>query len=161
MRFPIKKYKNINKFTKDFSFELKKKIDEIDLNNLNKILNILSKVYKSNSKILICGNGGSAALANHFACDHQKIIFEFTNINPHFHSLCSNNSLITAISNDNGYDKVFSDQIKQIGKKNDVLIVISSSGNSKNILNALKEAKKIKIKTLSLTGFYGGKAKKI
>ena len=119
------------------------------------------KFLKNGIKILVCGNGGSAAISNHFACDHQKIIYETGKIKPFIISLAANNSLMTAISNDNNYSAVFSDQIKQIWSKGDVLIVISSSGKSKNVINALKIAKRLSLKTISLTGFSGGLAKKI
>ena len=76
-------------------------------------------------------------------------------------SLSSNSALITAISNDNGYENVYSDQILQIGKKDDILITISSSGSSKNIVKAIQSAKKLKIYCISLTGFKGGLSKKI
>ena len=83
-----------------------------------------------------------AALANHFACDHQKILSEISQLNPYIVSLSSNSSLMTAISNDNNYESVYSDQINQIGLKNDILITISSSGRSKNIVKAIEVAKK-------------------
>ena len=76
-------------------------------------------------------------------------------------SLCSNIPLITAISNDKKYDDIFSDQIIAQGNKGDILICISSSGNSKNIIKAIKSAKKIGIYSISFTGFDGGYAKKI
>jgi phosphoheptose isomerase len=76
-------------------------------------------------------------------------------------SLSSNSALMTAISNDNSYEDIYGDQILQIGKKKDVLITISSSGNSKNIIKALKVAKKKQIRCISLTGFNGGLSKKL
>ena len=76
-------------------------------------------------------------------------------------SLSNNIEIITAISNDNSYEEIFSFQLSKYGVKNDLLIAISSSGNSKNIIKAMKIAKKIGIKTISLTGFNGGQAKKL
>ena len=110
---------------------------------------------------MVCGNGGSAALANHFACDHQKLLSGVGKLRPFIVSLSSNSALMTAISNDHDYEYLFSDQIKQIGEKSDILITISSSGNSKNIINAIKVAKKMSIFTISLTGFNGGMSKKL
>ena len=162
MKFPNKKYINVINFKNDYFKTLSSTFDSINELNLKKIINLLEKNYKKRGiKILVCGNGGSAAISNHFACDHQKIIYETGKIKPFIISLSSNNSLITAISNDNDYSMVFSDQIKQIGSKGDILIVISSSGKSKNIINALKVAKKLSIKTISFTGFTGGTTKKI
>ena len=162
MKFTNKKYINVINFKNDYFKTLSSTFDSINELNLKKIINLLEKNYKKRGiKILVCGNGGSAAISNHFACDHQKIIYETGKIKPFIISLSSNNSLITAISNDNDYSMVFSDQIKQIGSKGDILIVISSSGKSKNIINAIKVAKKLSIKTISFTGFTGGTTKKI
>ena len=162
MNFPNKKYPNIKSFKNDYFKSLSSTFNSINELNLVKIIQLLEKSYKKNGiKILVCGNGGSAAISNHFACDHQKIIYETGKIKPFIISLASNSSLMTAISNDNNYSAVFSDQIKQIGSKGDVLIVISSSGKSKNVINALKIAKRLSLKTISLTGFSGGLAKKI
>ena len=162
MKFPNKKYINVINFKNDYFKTLSSTFDSINELNLKKIINLLEKNYKKRGiKILVCGNGGSAAISNHFACDHQKIIYETGKIKHFIISLSSNNSLITAISNDNDYSMVFSDQIKQIGSKGDILIVISSSGKSKNIINAIKVAKKLSIKTISFTGFTGGTTKKI
>ena len=162
MKFPNKKYHNLIKFKDDYYKSLIEAFNSINFNKLNQIIKILDKAYKNpKRKILVCGNGGSAALANHFACDHQKILNETKKLKPFLLSLSSNTALITAISNDNNYAKVFSDQILQIANKNDILITISSSGSSKNIVNAIKEAKKNKLISISLTGFDGGLSKKI
>ena len=162
VKFPNKKYITIKSYKDDYYFFLKHGYKSIDTSKLDKIIKILDKAYQDpKRKILVCGNGGSAALADHFACDHQKILNETKSLKPFLVSLCSNSALMTAISNDNKYQDVFSDQINQIGRQNDVLITISSSGKSPNIINAIKSAKKKRIKTISLTGFNGGLSKKI
>ena len=162
MKFPIKKYLTVKNFKEDYYLELQKSFLSINLSSLKKIISVLDKAYKNrNKKVIVCGNGGSAALADHFACDHQKILNEVNGLSPFVISLASNGPLITAISNDRKYEHVFSDQIKQIGKSSDILITISSSGKSKNIINAIKVAKKMSLKTISLTGFNGGLSKKI
>ena len=162
MKFPNKKYHKVSDYRKDYYDFLKSAFDSIDDIKLNKAIKILDKAYKNPKiKIFVCGNGGSAALANHFACDHQKILNETNVLKPFLISLSSNTALMTAISNDNKYDCVFSDQIEQIGQKSDILITISSSGKSQNIINAIRVAKKKSITTISLTGFDGGISKKI
>ena len=162
MKFPNKKYKNVKNFFNDYFTNINLSLASVDFNNLEKIINILSKIYKKGKhKVFVCGNGGSAALSDHFACDHQKILSETGKIKPIIISLCSNSSLMTAISNDNSYFDIFSDQIKQIGSKGDVLIIISSSGKSQNVIKALRTAKKMSIKTVSFTGFSGGLSKKL
>ncbi len=162
MKFPNRKYNNIENFKEDYYESLKKSYSSINGKKLSGIIKILDKIYKEkNNKVLVCGNGGSAALANHFACDHQKILNETKILKPFIVSLASNTALMTAISNDNNFKDIYKDQINQIGKKNDVLITISSSGNSENIVRAIQSAKKKSIKTISLTGFNGGRSKKI
>lgn len=159
-KFPNIKYYKSNFYYNDYLKEHYKTFENLSTTNLNRIINIINKKYLLGKKIFVCGNGGSAALANHFACDHQKILSSIKKIKPRLLSLCSNIPLITAISNDKKYDDVFSDQIIAQGSKGDILICISSSGNSKNIIKAIKSAKKIGIYSISFTGFDGGYAKK-
>ena len=162
MKFPIKKYLTLKSYKNDYQKSYIKSFKTIDESKLNQVTQILERAYKnSKRKIIICGNGGSAALANHFACDHQKILYETKKFRPFIISLSSNTALMTAISNDNKYENIFSDQINQIGSVNDILITISSSGKSKNIIKAIKTAKKKLMLTISLTGFDGGDSKKI
>jgi D-sedoheptulose 7-phosphate isomerase len=162
MKFPINKYNKLDYFSNDYFKTLSDLSKSIDLNNFNKIVKIIEKNYKSNrNKTFVCGNGGSAALANHYACDHQKILFETKKIKPKIISLCSNTPLITAIANDNTYAKIFKDQLKYSSNKDDILIVISSSGNSANVVEAINFANKKDLITISFTGFDGGLCKKI
>ena len=143
MKFPNKKYKSVKEYKKDYYSFLKFSFDSINDDKLSKVIKILDRAYRNpKRKILVCGNGGSAALANHFACDHQKILNETKKLKPFLISLSANSALMTAISNDEKYENVYSDQINQIGLKNDILITISSSGSSKNIVKAIMAAKK-------------------
>lgn len=129
----------------------------IDFEVINKICDILSKVVDSQNTIFAFGNGGSTAIANHFACDFSK----GSNYNKkiRYISLSNSSELITAISNDIDFDQVFSFQLDRLLNKDDVVIAISSSGNSKNIINGLLKSRDLGIFTISLTGFDGGKAK--
>ncbi|MDA9723978.1 SIS domain-containing protein [Candidatus Pelagibacter sp.] len=162
MKFPNKKYINLESFYNDYFKNLNLSLSSINLSNLKKIIKILNEIYTNDkNKLIVCGNGGSAALSDHFACDHQKILYETKKFKPFVVSLVSNFSLGTAISNDVNYRSIFTEQLKQISKNKDVLLVISSSGNSENIVNALKWANKNKMITISFTGFDGGIAKKI
>lgn len=121
---------------------------------------ILTQTAKRNGCIFWCGNGGSAADSQHLAAElvgrFEKDRKPIKSI-----SLTTDTSITTALSNDYSYDIVFKRQLQALGKPNDLLIVISTSGNSKNILEVLKEAKKKNIKTLALLGNKGGKAKKL
>lgn len=107
-------------------------------------------------RIYVCGNGGSAAIADHLVCDCLKGIRTNTKIKPKVISLTSNVPLITAIANDFGYENIFSHQLESLGKKKDLLIVISSSGNSPNIIEAIRTATAIGMTTIGFCGFDGG-----
>ncbi len=161
MKFPKKKYKNINKFFQDYILNLNNSLKNIDLKKIQKITNLIEDTIKMNKSIFICGNGGSAAISNHYVADYLKLLRTNTNLMPKIISLASNMELITAISNDLDYNKIFSYQLESLGKKNDLLILISSSGNSKNLVYALNSAKKIKMKSISFVGFKGGKLLKL
>ena len=106
------------------------------------------------------GNGGSAAISNHYVVDFLKFFREKTNYNPKIVSLSNNIETITAISNDIDYKYIFSYQAENLCNKNDLIIIISSSGNSKNIIELVKFAKKRKITTIGFSGFKGGYLKK-
>ncbi len=136
-------------------------METLDLTDLNSIIDLLLKAYKSGNQVFIMGNGGSAAIASHFACDLGKGTLK----DPYDEkekrlkviSLTDNVPLMTAYSNDLAYEHVFSQQLKNLLNAGDVVIGISSSGNSKNVLNAIELAKKNKATTIGFVGFDGGK----
>tara|TARA_B100001063_G_C16610934_1_gene475704 strand:- start:224 stop:841 length:618 start_codon:yes stop_codon:yes gene_type:complete len=156
MKFPEKKYLQINDFHFDYIKKLNDSIKTIDVKKLNKITKLIEKTIKNKKNIFVCGNGGSAAISNHYVADYLKLLRTNTNLKPKIISLVSNIELITAISNDIDYKKIFSYQIESLGQKNDLLLMISSSGNSKNLVDALQTAKKRNMKTISFLGFNGG-----
>jgi len=130
--------------------------DKKILKNILKASEILIKSLKKKKKILLCGNGGSAADSQHIAAE---LVSKF-NLNRSPLSavaLTTDTSILTSVGNDFGFDFIFSKQVEAIGNKDDVLIAYSTSGNSQNILEALKTAKKKKIKTIVLTGKRKGK----
>ena len=126
---------------------------------IEKITVHLEKLIKDNKKIFVCGNGGSASISNHFLCDFNKGIKASSSgkFLPKIISLSNSIELITAISNDLSFDKVFEYQLENLSNEGDTLIVISCSGKSKNILNAIKFANKKKINIISLIGFNSDK----
>ena len=154
------KYKNISPFSSDYINALIKVLKDIDQKKLIKITDIIEKAVSKKKNIFVCGNGGSAAIANHFICDYLKYMKTNNNLSPQVISLSSSLELITAISNDISYDDIFSYQLEALGKRGDLLIAISSSGNSKNIINVIKLAKQKQIISISFTGFKGGYVKK-
>jgi phosphoheptose isomerase len=158
-KFPVKKYRSIL----DFSLDYSKLISSALQKNFNQIsfaaLEIEKKKKKKNTNF-VCGNGGSSAIANHFVCDYLKGLSTDTNLNPKVISLNAHSELISAISNDIGNDEIFSFQASKLVKKNDLIILFSSSGNSNNIKKLLQFTKKNKIKTIGFSGFGGGYLKK-
>lgn len=133
----------------------------VDAKALDAVSEVLVESFSTGRNIFVCGNGGSAAIADHFCCDHSKGVYADTGFLPQIQPLTGNISTLTAIANDMGYDKVFSHQIHMKGTTGDVLIAISSSGNSPNIIDALNRAKLKKMTTIALVGFDGGAAKNI
>ena len=132
------------KFFSIYSKELVKKINNLDLDILEDITNEIFSKIKQKKNIFVCGNGGSAAVANHFLCDFNKGIKATTKkkLLPRVISLNNSNEIITAISNDLDYKKIFSSQLENLAEKGDLLFVFSCSGNSKNIKEAIVFAKK-------------------
>ena len=160
-RFPKNKIKNSKDFYLEYINQKNTVLQNIDFKELNKIIILLKKCFKNNNIVYTCGNGGSSSLADHFACDFIKQSNNKTNLQVKSISLTSNFSLISAIANDFNYDQIFSFQIEKLCKKNDVLFLFSVSGNSPNLIEAIKKAKKMSVKTISFTGFDGGKLAKL
>lgn len=107
----------------------------------------------------MCGNGGSASIANHMMCDHIKGIRASTDLSPRVLSLSTNVELLTAVANDLGYDDIFAYQLQAQSDPGDVLIAISSAGRSANIVRALRWARNNGLRAISITGFDGGVAR--
>ena len=129
---------------------------------INKIALSIYKSINSGGKLMLCGNGGSAADAQHLAAEFLIRLRPNINRKPIAAiSLLQDTSTITACGNDYNFKDIFSRNLEALGKKNDILIAISTSGNSANIINVLKKAKKMNIKTIGFLGKSGGLAKKL
>jgi len=142
----------------DHKIVLEKLISE--KNNIEAIIKRCEKVLEKSNKFMFCGNGGSAADSQHLAAEFTGRFIKRTQPLPAL-ALTTDTSALTAIGNDFGFDKVFSRQISALGSAGDVLFAISTSGNSKNILEAVEEAKKRNIYTVGLIGNDGGELAKI
>lgn len=146
--------------------EYKSKIKE-SLDNFrfdNKIMEVLKGSIKNNQKIFVAGNGGSAAIALHYVCDFSKGANQKWSDNfKRYKSIClsSNLGYLTAIANDSHYDEVFKQQLINLASPKDILILISSSGNSPNIVKAAEYAKEMGLITIGVSGFQGGKLKEL
>lgn len=116
---------------------------------------LLASTTKAGGRIYSCGNGGSAAIANHLVCDCLKGIRTDTALRPKVYSLSTTVELVTAIVNDIGSEQMFSFQLESLGEAGDLLIAISSSGASPNIVRALELARGMGLRTIAMTGFAG------
>jgi len=133
-------------FFKDYFSLLSEKITEIDISILNQIVDFIKSTSNNGKKVIIAGNGGSAAMASHVAIDLTK--------NAKIRAINFNEAdLITCFANDYGYEEWVSKSIDFYGDKGDLVILISSSGNSKNIINAAKKAKDMGLTLITLSGF--------
>lgn len=140
---------------------LKETLDNLNRNEVENFINVLLKAKENNKTIYIMGNGGSAATASHFVCDFNKGMSY--NKDSRFKMICLNDNIpiMLAYANDLSYDDIFIEQLKNFLKKDDVVIGISGSGNSKNIIKAIEYANSIGAITIGLTGYNGGILKTI
>jgi D-sedoheptulose 7-phosphate isomerase len=131
-------------------------VAEIDLDAVSRVVERLAAARESRATIFIAGNGGSAATASHWANDLGKATRAPGRFPIRVLSLSDNVSWFTALANDEGYERVFSGQLENLAKPGDVLIVISASGNSPNLVNAVSVAHELGVSTIGLLGFAGG-----
>lgn len=152
--------KNPSIFASAYFDYLSKVLKSIDTNSISNFIEMLMKARDQESNIFFIGNGGSAATASHFANDLSIGTNSYTKPFKAI-SLTDNQAIITAIANDYGYEDVFVRQLKVLGKKNDLLIAISASGNSPSLIKAFEYAKPLGIYTVGITAFDGGKIKQM
>ena len=161
INFPTKKIWDSYEYYKNYVNIKNQLLNKVNQKELKNIIKEILIAVKRQRNIFSCGNGGSASTAEHLSCDFSKQACTNTNLNIKVFSLNSNVSLMTAIANDISYEDIFSFQLNRFGKPNDILLLFSVSGSSKNILKCAKVAKRKKIKIISFTGFDGGKIKKL
>ena len=134
-------------------------IRELDVEEINRALNLLQTAFKNENTVYIFGNGGSASTASHYQNDFNKGISEHTEKKFRFQCLNDNIATVMAIANDIGYEEIFRFQLKGRLQPGDVIVAISGSGNSANVLNAVEYAKSHGNPVIGITGFDGGKLK--
>ncbi len=151
----IVKKKNEKIFFQHYRDLFNQTINALNIKDLAKVSNMIEKKIKNNKNIFVAGNGGSASVANHFLCDFNKGIkvSSKNKVKPKVISLSNSLELITAISNDLNYDDIFSFQLENYAKKDDLLITFSCSGSSKNVIKVIKLAKKKNLKIIFISGF--------
>lgn len=157
--------KKASEFAKNYINGLKNVLDQLPGETIDQMMQAVEEVYQRRGQIFVIGNGGSAATASHMMNDLNKGTLGHKGDAPwprfRVIALTDNVSLMTAWANDTDYNHGFSEPLKNLAQKGDVLIAISASGNSPNIIAAVDAAKQIGLKVIGLTGFGGGKLAKL
>jgi D-sedoheptulose 7-phosphate isomerase/D-glycero-D-manno-heptose 1,7-bisphosphate phosphatase len=159
VKFPAAPYASAGSYFDAYADEMTRAAKTIEAAALEQAAAILAQAYSAGARMFSCGNGGSASIANHMQCDHLKGIRNQTDLAPQVLSLSTNVELLTAIANDLGYENTFVYQLESQARAGDVLIAVSSSGRSPNIVHALDWARGHGLRTIAITGFGGGRAR--
>ncbi|MBW8000512.1 MAG: SIS domain-containing protein [Planctomycetes bacterium] len=140
--------------------QLKEVIDSLALEKVTHIIDLMTQAYNDSQQIFIFGNGGSGSTASHFACDINKGVC--LGLKKRFKVMCLNDNIpsILAYANDNSYDDIFVEQLKNFLAPNDLVIALSGSGNSANVLKAIQFSNKNHAHSIAFTGFDGGELAK-
>jgi D-sedoheptulose 7-phosphate isomerase/D-glycero-D-manno-heptose 1,7-bisphosphate phosphatase len=157
--FPLMRYDSAYLFAEDYSHELAQALSTVDVAAFDRASKVLADAYDRDAAVFVCGNGGSASIANHLQCDHMKGVRMGTDLRTRVTSLSTNVEILSAIANDIGYDAVFEFQLESMARPGDVLVAVSSSGRSPNIVRALAWAEAHGMQTIAMTGFGGGEAR--
>ena len=161
MTFPDIKYDDAASYLSGYIEQVSNAARSVAQDRVIKAAKILKQVYTEGGFVYSCGNGGSAAIANHLVCDHCKLIRTDTDLISRVVSLSTTIEMITAIGNDISFDEIFVYQLRALATPGDALITISSSGDSENIVRAARWAKENDIPVISMTGFSGGRSAEI
>jgi phosphoheptose isomerase len=159
VKFPEAPYSSAGSYFDAYAEEMTRAAKTVEPETLDRAAAILTEAYTQGARMFSCGNGGSASIANHMQCDHVKGIRNQTDLAPQVLSLSTNVELLTAIANDLGYENVFAYQLQSQARPGDVLIAVSSSGRSPNIVHAITWARDHGLRTIAITGFGGGEAR--
>lgn len=144
---------------KEYFASLEEVFAHLDYAVIDRMTDAIWANYEQDRALYVFGNGGSAALASHFACDIGKGTVAPGRKRLRTVALTDNVPLITALANDLAYKDIFSEQLAGLAQKNEIVLAITGSGNSPNVVQGLEEARKLGLQTLVLTGFAGGRVK--
>jgi len=161
MTFPDEKFSSVAGYADAYFAAVGKAQASVDRKKLTNALKLLDAAYERGATLYVCGNGGSASISNHLVCDHSKGGQTDTDLRPKVVSLATNIEMITAIANDIAFDDVFVYQLRTLAEKGDVLLTISASGDSENVVRAAEWARRNGVKVISFTGFDGGRTAKL
>ena len=158
MSFPEKNYARAGDYLAAYRRAVSDAWQSVDQESANRAAELLQAAISGGHTVFACGNGGSAAIANHLHCDFLKGVQTDTQLRPHVVSLATSIELITAIANDIAYEEIFAYQLRTLARPGDVLMTISASGNSENIVRAVRWARENGVASIALTGFDGGRS---
>jgi phosphoheptose isomerase len=158
-KFPAVPYEDAATYFSHYAEETVRSASSVEPAAVTRAAAILLDAYTRGATVFSCGNGGSASIANHLQCDHTKNVGKSTDLQPRVMSLSGNVEVLTAIANDHAYADIFSHQLQSQSRPGDVLVAVSSSGRSANIVTALRWARDHGLRTVALTGFDGGEAR--
>jgi len=144
---------------KDYLLAAQDVLAHLDHEVVDRMIDVIWRGYEEGRTLFVFGNGGSAALASHFACDIGKGTVAGRAKRLKTIALTDNVALITAWANDKAYEEIFSEQLESLAEKGDIALAISGSGNSPNVIRGLEAGRRLGVQTLVLTGFAGGRAK--
>ena len=161
MTFPDKKYDHIGDLAADYFGCARTAQASVDLAKLAAAAELLEAAYERGAYVFVCGNGGSASISNHLSCDHLKGAQTDTGLLPRVVSLAATMETVTAIANDFSFDDIFVYQLRTLASEGDILISISSSGDSENVVRACEWARDNGVSVISMTGFSCGRSAKL
>ena len=150
-----------HRFFSDYATRLTKLLAHTDWSPVLKLSQMILDVRNSKGRVFLCGNGGSASNTMHLANDLVYAVAEKTGAGVDAVSLCANPAVLTCLGNDVGYENIYSEQLAVSGREGDMLLVFSGSGNSQNIINVIETAHKLRMHTVAVLGFDGGKCKRL
>jgi D-sedoheptulose 7-phosphate isomerase len=157
----MKRTEEVHKYLHNYKSRLTEILELIDSNMLEKVISAMITAFKNNKTVYVIGNGGSAATASHMQADFSFFVRYFTKFRPKIIALTDNVPLITAVGNDTAFEDIFVEQMRGRFTEGDVLLAISASGNSPNLVKATQFANKLGCVTISFIGFNGGELKNI
>lgn len=151
----------LNITSKEYLLRLQRVLDTLDTDSFDKAIRAIGAGWKDGSQIITMGNGGSSLAALHYATDWNKSIFNATGVPFKGRSLVDNMGLIMAYGNDTSFEEIFTEQLKNIMQPRDIIVAISGSGNSENVIRAVNYANSHGAITIGVCGYGGGKLKEM
>jgi len=148
---------NIQNYFNDYRQRLNDLLDKVNINDIAKTIEVIVNAFKNGKTVYVCGNGGSAATASHMQADFSFFTRYFTKFRPKVRALTDNVAMMTAVGNDTSFDNIFIEQLKGHFENGDVVICISASGNSENVIRAAQYANDNGGISIAFIGFSGGK----